>query len=269
VIHPAAKLGPAASEVYAALAEPGTEADVVTRTGLNPKTVGPRIAETLIRRGLVEVVGHAENDSGRRVNVYGHVPPERIEEAHAAAKDRTRARPRKRPLDVRKRIVRELFKDEDLLDALAADTARDRAAGRARKAAREELRQRERQAAELRRHEQQAAHTQDPRLPFWRALREFSHGADAARILKLMLDRDVQLERARGAPLVEPAQWTDAVRHSTDMLTVAGGLHATLHEAFRIPRTACPACGADAPAEEDDVIDAEAMEELVELVSGD
>ena len=195
----AGKLGPAARAVYTALAEPGTEADVAQRTGLSLKTVGPRIGQDLIKAGLVEVVGHVENDRKRKVRVYGQVPPERVAEARLEAKDRLRVKPpRKRPLEMRKRMARELFKDPDLLEALTADKAADRASARARKAAREELRDRERRAAELRRHEKQAAEAQDPRLPFSRrALREFTHGTNAAPVLGLMLDRDQQLAVCR------------------------------------------------------------------------
>jgi hypothetical protein len=265
------KLAPAARAVYAALAEPGTETDVAERTGLSPKTVGARIGQDLIKSGLVEVVGHTHNERGRKVRVYGRVPPERVEEARAQAKDRLRVKePRKRPLEVRKRIVRELLKDQDLVQALAADRAADRATARARKAARDELRERERHAAELRRHEKLAAEAQDPRLPYWRALREFSRGADAARILKLMLERDVQLARTRGEPEVGAGHWSDSLRHTSDMLVVAGKLHVALHDAFDIPRVECPACGASPPEEDAaDVVDAEVLDELAELVSGD
>jgi hypothetical protein len=239
---------------------------------MNPKTVGARIGQDLTKTGLVEVVGQRENDRQRMVRVYGQVPPERIEEARARAQDRYRVKPpRAHPLELRKRIVRELFKDRDLLDALAADKAADRASIRARKAARDELREREREAAGLRRNERRAANAQDPRLPFWRALREFSHGADAARLLRMMLDRDIQLSRVRGDPLVDAAQWSETVRHTTDMLEVAGALHRALHQVLAIPRSACPACGAT-PQEADehwDVVDAEVLEELAELVSGD
>jgi hypothetical protein len=268
----AARLSPKAKAVYAALAEPGTEADVVQRTQLNPKTVGARIGQDLIKAGLVEVVDKVVNQNGRKVSVYARVPHDRVEELRAEAQYRSRTKPpRERPLNLRKRMAYELFKDQDLLEALAADGATDRASARARKAAREELRAREREAAELRRHERRAADAEDPRLPFWRALREFSHGADAGRILKLMLERDVQLAKVRSAPLVDPAHWTDAVRHTTDMLTVTVALHTALHDVFGLPRTECEACGAPVVDDRDDwdVVDAEVMDDLAELVSGD
>lgn len=266
-------LSPKARAVYAALAEPGTEADVVARTGFNPKTVGPRIGQDLIKRGLVEVIGQVENERGRKVSQYAQVPPERIDEARSQAQFRLRVKsPRKQPLDLRKRMVRELFKDKDLLEALAADKEADRVTARARKAARDELRAREREAAELRRNEKRAADAEDPRLPFWRAQRVFSEGADAGRILKMMLDREIQLAQTRGDTLIEPHHWSDAIRHTTDMLQVAGALHLALHEIFGVPRTACPACGAEpAVGEEDiwDVVEAEDLEELAELASSD
>lgn len=269
--QPLESLSPKAREVYAALSVPGTEADVVARTGLNPKTVGPRIGQDLIKKGLVEVVGLVENERGRRVSQYAQVPPERVEEARAQAQFRLRVKPpRKRPLELRKRMARELFKDEDLLEALAADKAADRVTARARKAARDEMRKREREAAELRRNERRAADAEDPRLPFWRAQRVFSAGADAGRILKMMLDRDLQLAQTRGETLVDVHHWSDSVRHTTDMLEVAGSLHAALHEAFNLPRTACPACGAE-PAAADvwDVVEAEDFDELAELASSE
>jgi|GEM_PF-5599816 len=270
-MDPVSGLSPKAREVYLALATPGTEAEVVARTGLNPKTVGPRIGQDLIKKGLVEVIGTVENEQGRKVSRYAQVPPERIEEAKAKAQSRLRVKaPRSRPLDLRKRMVRELFKDKDLLEALAADQATDRASVRARKAAREEIRKREREAAELRRAEKKAADAEDPRLPFWRAQRGFSEGADAARLLKMMLDRDLQLMQTRGQTWVDPRHWSDSIRHTTDMLGVAGALHLALHEVFDLPPTACPACGAE-PVEEDeeDVIDVEDFDELAELASGE
>lgn len=267
-------LSPKARAVYAALAEPGTEADVVARTGLNPKTVGPRIGQDLIKRGLVEVIGQVKNERGRKVSQYAQVPPERIDEARAQAQFRLRVKsPRKRPLDLRKRMVRELFKDKDLLETLAADKEADRVTARARKVAREELRAREREAAELRRNEKRAADAEDPRLPFWRAQRVFSEGADAGRILKMMLDREVQLVQTRGETLIEAHHWSDAVRHTSDMLQVAGALHIALHEVFDLQRAACPACGAQPPVEDEedawDVVEAEDFEELAELASSD
>jgi hypothetical protein len=266
-------LSPKAREVYASLAAPGTEADVAARTGINPKTVGARIGQELIKKGLVEVIDKlAPEGGGRKVSVYAQVPPERVAELKAKEEHRLRVKPpRKRPLDQRIRMAHELFKDKDLLQALAAETAREQAANRARKAARDELRARERQAAELRRHEKRAADAEDPRLPFWRAQRTFTQGADAARILKMMLDRDVQLERVRGEPLMGADNWVDAVRHTTDMLEVSGALHQALHDAFGLPCSRCPACGMEAPPPEDDyeVIDAEALDDLAELVSGD
>jgi hypothetical protein len=233
--------------------------------------LGARIGQDLIKAGLVEVVGKVENDRKRKVRVYGQVPSDRIEETRSLAQDQLRVKPpRKRPLELRKRMVRELFKDQDLVEALIADKAADRASTRARKAAREELHARERQAAELRRNERRAANAEDPRLPFWRALREFSRGSDAARILKLMFDRDLQLAYTRGEPLVDATHWSDAIRITTDMLEAAGRLHDALHRTFSLPATACPACGA-APTTEDvyDFVDAEALDELAELVSGD
>jgi hypothetical protein len=270
-VDPVASLSPKAREVYLALATPGTEAEVVARTGLNPKTVGPRIGQDLIKKGLVEVIATVENEHGRKVSQYAQVPPERIEEARARAQFRLRVKPpRKRSLELRKQMVRELFKDEDLLAALKEDQARDRASVRARKAAREEMRKREREAAELRRAEKKAADAEDPRLPFWRAQRGFSEGADAARILKIMLDRDLQLVQARGHSLVDPRHWSDSVRHTTDMLEVAGALHRALHEAFNLPRDACPACGAEPVAEDEaDVVDVEDFDELAELATGE
>ena len=264
-------LSPKAREVYLALATPGTEAEVVARTGLNPKTVGPRIGQDLIKKGLVEVIGTVENEQGRKVSRYARVPPDRVEEARAQAQSRLRVKaPRKRPLDLRKRMVRELFKDEDLLEALREDLAKDRASVRARKAAREELRRREREAAELRRAEKRAADAEDPRLPFWRAQRGFSEGADAARLLKMMLERDLELVRARGQTLVDPRHWSDSVRHTTDMLEIAGALHLALHGAFNLPPTACPACGGELPPEDvADVVDVEDFDELAELASGE
>lgn len=270
-MDPVAGLSPKAREVYLALATPGTEAEVVARTGLNPKTVGPRIGQDLIKKGLVEVIATVENKQGRKVSRYAQVPTERIEEAKAQAQFRLRVKaPRKRPLDLRKRMVRELFKDADLLEALAADQARDRASVRARKAAREEMRKREREAAELRRAEKRAADSEDPRLPFWRAQRGFSEGADAARILKIMLERDLQLVQARGQTLIDPRHWSDSVRHTTDMLEVAGAFHLALHGAFSLPPTDCPACGAEPVAEtEAEVVDVEDFDELAELASGE
>jgi hypothetical protein len=269
---PAEGLSPKAREVYAALAEPGTEADVVARTGLNPKTVGPRIGQDLIKRGLVEVVGQAVNERGRKVSLYARVPIERIEEARARARGRLRVKPpRQRSLDLRKRMVKELFKDKDLLEALVADKETDRARARARKAAREELRVREREAAELRRAEKRAAETEDPRLPFWRAQRAFTEGADAGRILKMMLDREIQLAQTRGQVLIDAHHWSDVIRHTTDALEVTGALHLLLHEIFDLPRTSCPACGADPAPEAEvwDVIEAQEFEELAELASSD
>lgn len=271
MVGPTENLSPKAREVYAALAVPGTEADVVARTGLNPKTVGPRIGQDLIKKGLVEVIGVVENERGRKVSQYAQVPTERIEDARAQAQFRLRVKPpRKRPLELRKRMVRELFKDQDLLEALAADKAADKAAARARKAARDEMRVREREAAELRRNERRAADAEDPRLPFWRAQRAFSEGADAGRILKMMFDREVQLAGTRGETLLDAHHWSDAVRYTTEMLEVAGALHAALHGVFNVPRTACPACGAE-PAPEEEIwdMDAEDFEELAELASND
>lgn len=270
-MDPVAGLSPKAREVYLALATPGTEAEVVARTGLNPKTVGPRIGQDLIKNGLVEVISTVENEQGRKVSRYAQVPPDRIEEVKAQAQFRLRVKaPRKRPLDLRKQMVRELFKDEDLLESLTADQARDRASVRARKAAREEMRKREREAAELRRAEKKAANTEDPRLPFWRAQRGFSEGADAARLLKIMLERELQLVQAGGQTLVDPRHWSDSVRHTKDMLEVAGALHLALHDAFGLPPTACPVCGADPSTDEEaEVIDVEDFDELAELASGE
>lgn len=71
------------------------------------------------------MIATVENEQGRKVSQYAQVPPERIAEAKAKAQFRLRVKaPRKRPLDLRKRMVRELFRDEDLLDALAEDLAK-------------------------------------------------------------------------------------------------------------------------------------------------
>jgi DNA-binding transcriptional ArsR family regulator len=259
---------PAARAVYAALAESGTAAALATRTGLVPETVRPRLSD-LMKAGLVEEIGMTENERGRKVTVYARVPPERVDEARAKAAGRRRRRaPRDFDLEVRKRFVRDLFQDGDLLEALAADDARDRETARLRKRARDELRRRERLAQELRRIEQKAADEGDPLLPFWRAWRELTHGADAARILKMMLEREVQLTRARGEPLIDPFRWADGIRHTTDLLSVAGTLHQTLHATLDVPRNVCPACGALA-ASEDEIVDAEVLEDLLELASGD
>lgn len=225
-----------------------------------------------MKKGLIEIVDHRLNERNRKVRVYGRVPPDRVGQVRAVAKDQFRVKPpRERPLETRKRMVRELFKDQDLLDALAADAAAERATARARKAARDELRTRERQAAELRRHERLARSEQDPRLPFWRALREFSHGSDAARVLKMMLDRDVQLVHARGEMLLDPSHWADSIRHTTDVLQTSSALHVALLEAFGVPRSTCPACGADAPVDEEpwEVVEGEVLDDLAELVSSD
>jgi hypothetical protein len=237
---------------------------------LVPKTVGPRIAD-LMREGLVEATGTTENDRGRKVKLYARVPPERVDEARARGASRHRRKPpRAFDLNTRKRFVRELFKDRDLLEALAAEEAADRAEARARKAAREELRARERLAEELRRRERDSAKADDPHLPFWRAWREFTYGADAARVLAKMLERDYELAREGSAPFVAAGHWADGIRHTTDMLKVSGRLYEAMRRAFGLPRTDCPACGSAAPAEEEaEVIEGELVDELVELASGD
>ena len=264
------RLGPGARAVYAALAEPGTEAEVVQRTGMNPKSVGARIGQDLIPNGLVESIRKVEGPSGRLVNIYAQVPEDGVAEARARHEGPRVKRPRSHDIATRKRIVRELLKDGDLLEALAADRAADRATARARKAAREELRERERRAADLRRHERRAAEAEDPLLPLWRAFRTFTQGADAARILAMMLERDRELLRVRGEPLVEFGHWSDGLRHTTDMLEVAGRLHVALHELFGVERTDCPACGTaiDNSDNNQEVIDAEIVDEYAELVSG-
>ena len=267
----AGKLGPAARAVYTALAGPGTEADVAQRTGLSLKTVGPRIGQDLIKAGLVEVVGHVENDRKRKVRVYGQVPPERVAEARAEAKDRLRVKPpRKRPLEMRKRMARELFKDPDLLEALTADKAADRASARARKTAREELRDRERRAAELRRTRSR---------PRWRRTPGCRSGVHCAssRMGQTLHESwgwcstGISNSRAWVAePHIDAVQWADGVRHTTDMLEVAGGLHEALHAAFHLDRADCPACGSPpAESEDADVVEGEVLEELHQLASED
>lgn len=264
------KLNPKARAVHAALAEPGTEAQVVERTGLVSKTVGPRLSD-LVKEGLIEAVGRVENHRGRKVTLYAQVSPERVEEAKARAHGRNRRKElRTFPLQLRKRFVRELFKDQDLVEALVADEAADRAAIRARKAAREELRKRERRASELRQQEWTAANAQHPHLPFWRGWRELTQGADAARILKQMLERDRHLERIGVDPLVAPGYWSDGLRHTDDLLRVSGELHTALRDAFAEPREACPACGITPPesASDAEVVEGEIVDELLELATG-
>jgi hypothetical protein len=266
----ASQLGPQARAVYAALAEPGTADDVVERTGLIAKSVGPHCSD-LAKKGLVECIDLVPNVRGVKVKLWAQVPPERVEEARARAEGRTRRKdPRTFDIGIRKHLVRTLFQDADLLEALDADRAATRAEKRARRAAREELRERERLAKELLRQQRLSDEAEDGRLPFWAAWRKHTQGADAARFLTQLLERDVELAAKRMAPFVEPALWRESERHTADMLRVTGILHRALHKGFNLPATECPVCGLPAPAEmEPEIVDGRVLEELLSLGSGE
>lgn len=278
----APKLGPQARVVYAALVERGTAEEVAERTGLIAKSAGPHCSD-LVKMGLVEVVDHALNARGKKVKVFQQAPPERVDEARAAAGPKvarelaeSEGRTRRKALStfdvrMRKQFVRELFKDSDLLQALADEKAKTKAEKHARRHARDEIRARERLAQTLLRQERQAREAGDPLLPFWSAWRKFSAGADAARFLVQLLERDVDLAAQDIHPPVEPRMWRENEWQTKEMLRVTGILHAALHKAFNFDLTACPACGA-LPSEQPtaDVIDGSVvLEELLSLEAGE
>jgi hypothetical protein len=275
------KLGPQARAVYAALAEPGTAEDVAERTGLIVKSVGPHCSD-LVKMTLVEVVDHVPNARGKKVQVFAQAPAERVDSVRAAAGPKAARRQaeaegktRRRPLESfpvadRKRFVYELFKHTDLLHALDEDDATSRAEKQARRRAREELRKHERLAKKLLQQERDAQEAQDPRLPFWAAWRKYSQGADAARFLIQLLERDVDLAARGMQPLVEPRRWRESEWHTREMLRVTGVLHAALHQVFDFGPSACPACGAPPAEPQDDFVDATvALEGLQSLEAGE
>jgi hypothetical protein len=175
------------------------------------------------------------------------------------------------PVADRKRFVYELFKNRDLLQALDEDDAANKAEKAARRRAREELRRREQLDKKLLQQEREAQQAQDPRLPFWAAWRKYSQGADAARFLIQLLDRDVDLAARGMQPLVEPRRWRESEWHTREMLRVTGVLHSALHKVFDFgPSDACPACGAP-PSEKpaDEVVDATVALETLRLEAGE
>jgi hypothetical protein len=275
------KLGAQARAVYAALAEPGTAEDVAERTGLIVKSVGPHCAD-LVKMTLVEVVDRVPNARGKKVKVFAQAPPERVDPVLAAAGPQAARRQAEAegktrrksvvsfPVADRKRFVYELFKNRDLLQALDEDDATSKAEKRARRRAREELRRREQLDKELLQQEREAQQAQDPRLPYWAAWRKYSQGADAARFLIQLLERDVDLAARGMQPLVEPRRWRESEWHTREMLRVTGALHAALHRVFDFGPSACPACGAPPAEPHEDVVDATvALEGLLSLEAGE
>ena len=251
-------VSPKANAVYKAFVEfgPMTDDELVEKTGIKKGTASPR-RHDLVKAGLVEGVGHHITDSGGKSARWGVVPPERVEEARAAAASRG---PRRKAiseysLDDRVEVVRRLLEMDDVNRAIQTKSGRAWSRARGRRQDEKSSRERERRenAAKLREADQRGS----PVAEYYKLRRALIETADRIRAVRRLVNEELDRRFEPGGQKIPVGAWPDVSDLLNDLERDAAECNEAIREVMGVMG--------------DDVIDGTAVEDdiFIELIEGD